>query len=117
MAPSVSFTSLATPELPVAPCVSAPQLTVEPLPRVQSVGAALVSQLVKFCVVPELSLRWTTVMVVLGSFALGLSVLIAASSQVLIAPEKIFAAVSAERFSFTPERLYDTVIGATTVGK
>ena len=56
-------------------------------------------------------------MAVLGSFALGLSVLIAASSQVVIAPEKILAVVSGERFSFTPSRLYDTVIGATTVGK
>src|SRR5690348_14806923 len=97
MAPSVSLTSLATPELPVAPCVPSGQLTVELLPRVQSDGAALVSQLVKFCVVPEESLRCTTVIAVLGSFAFGLSVLIAASSQVLIAPEKIFAVVSGER--------------------
>ena len=113
----MSLTSLATPELPVAPCVPSGQLTVEPLPRVQSDGAALVRKLVKLAVVPELSLRCTTVIVVLGSFAFGLSALIAASSHVVIAPEKILAIVSAESLSFTPPRLYDTVIGATTVGK
>src|SRR5262245_59519132 len=118
MAPSVSLTALATPELPVAPCVLDGQLTVEPLPRVHDDGAALVRKLVKLAVVPELSLRWTTVIFVLGSLADGLSALIAASSHVVMAPEKILAIVSADSFSFdTPDRLYDTVMGATTVGK
>src|SRR6516165_361865 len=115
MAPSVVFTSLATPELPDAPCVPEGQLTVEPLPSVHVVGAALVRKLVKLAVVPELSLRCTTVILVLGSFADGLSALIAGSFHVVIAPEKILAIVSAERRSFeTPETLYETVIGATT---
>ena len=60
------------------------QLTVEPVPSVQTVGAALVRKLVKLAVVPELSQRCTTVIVVLGSFAFGLSALIAASFQVVI---------------------------------
>ncbi len=72
----------------------------------------------KFSVVPELSARCTTVIAVDGSFTPVFSALIAASSQVLIAPEKILAIVSAESCSFfTPLRLYDTVMGAATVGK
>ena len=56
--------------------------------------------------------------VVLGSFAFGLSVVIAASSHFVIWPWKILAMVSAESCRFvTPERLYDTVIGSATVGK
>src|ERR1700704_5782487 len=106
------------PEFPVAPCVPAGQLTVEPLPIVHAAGAALVRKLVKFAVVPELSLRWTTVIGVVGSLADGLSALIAASSQVVMAAEKILPMVSGDHLSFdTPARLYDTVIGATTVGK
>ena len=94
------------------------QFTVEPVPSVHVAGAALVRKLVKFCVVPELSERCATVIVVLGSFAFGLSALIAASSQVVICAWKILAIVSAESCRFvTPDRLYDTVIGATTVGK
>ena len=88
------------------------------MPSVQVEGAAFVRKVVKFCVVPELSERCATVIVVLGSFAFGLSALIAASSQVVIWPWKILAIVSAESLRpFTPGRLYDTVIGATTVGK
>ena len=58
------------------------------------------------------------VYVVLGSFAPGFSALIAGSSQVVIWAWKILAMVSAERLILlTPGTLYDTVIGATTVGK
>ena len=52
-----------------------------------------------------------------GRVAPEFSALIAASSHFVIWPSKIFASVSGESFSFTPERLYDTVIGAATVGK
>jgi hypothetical protein len=57
-------------------------------------------------VVPDLSLRWTGVIAVLGSCALGLSALIAGSSQVVIDPEKILPIVSGDscRLS-TPLRL------------
>ena len=72
----------------------------------------------KFAVVPEPSERCTTVIFVLGSFALGFSAAIAGSSQVVITPWKILAVVSPESLRpFRPETLYDTVIGATTVGK
>ena len=114
----MAFTNWATPPLPLAPCVLAGHCTVEPVPSVHTLGAAFTRKLVKFCVVPEPSERWTTVIVVLGSFAFGLSVLIAASFQVVIVPWKILAIVSAESFrSVSPDTLYDTVIGATTVGK
>ena len=118
MAPSVVFTIWPTPGLPWPACWSAGQLTVEPVPSVHAVGAAAARKPVKFCVVPELSARCATVIAVDGSFTPGLSALIAASFHVLISPWKIFASVSAESCSFfTPDRLYDTVIGPATVGK
>src|SRR3954469_7233643 len=53
-----------------------------------------------------------------GSLASGFSALIAGSSHVLICSWKILAIVSASSFSLsTPFRLYDTVMGAATVGK
>jgi hypothetical protein len=77
-----------------------------------------VRNFVKFSVVPELSARCTTVIAVEGSFLPLLSAAIAGSFQVLISPEKIFASVSADSWRFfTFLRLYDTVIGAATVGK
>ena len=103
---------------PVAPCVSDGQFTVLPEPSVQAVGAALVRNVAKFCVVPELSARRATVIAVLGSFTPGLSAAILASSHFVIVREKIPAIVSAESCRlFTPDRLYDTVIGPATVGK
>lgn len=49
--------------------------------------------------------------------AVGFSALMAGSSQVLMSRWKILAVVSASRVSsFTPLRLYETVIGAATVG-
>src|SRR6476646_7988080 len=118
MAPSVVYTSCATPPFPVPACVFDGHWTVEPVPSVHAVGAAFTRKLVKFWVVPDPSERWTTVIAVLGSLAEGLSALIAASSHLVICTEKILAIVSGDSLSFdTPERLYDTVIGATTVGK
>src|SRR5262249_21730154 len=96
----------ATPVLPCAPWVSDGQFTVLAAPSVQTPGAALLSQVVKFCVVPELSERCATVIDVLGSFALGLSAAIAGSFHVLIWRWKIFAVVSAESWRFfTPDTL------------
>src|SRR2546421_12180294 len=118
MAPSVVFTTWPTPGLPWPACWSDGQVTVDPVPSVQTVGDAAARKPVRFCVVPELSERCATVIAVDGNFTPGLSALIAASSQVLMSPWKIFARVSAESCSFfTPDRLYDTVIGAATVGK
>ncbi len=71
----------------------------------------------KFSVVPEPSERWATTMGVDGSLASGFSALMAGSSQVFRSRWKIFAVVSASRVrSETPDRLYDTVMGAATVG-
>ena len=81
-------------------------------------GAAFVRYFVNPAVVPEPSERCATVIAVLGRVTPGLSALIAESSQVLIVPWKIPAIVSAESWSlFTPDRLYERVIGAPTVGK
>src|SRR5439155_12524123 len=107
----------ATPGLPLAPCVSDGHATVEPLPSVHEVGAATARKWVKFWVVPEPSERCATVMGVLGSLAFGFSCLISTASHVLIWREKILAIVSAESCSFTPGRLYDTVIGPPGSGK
>jgi hypothetical protein len=55
---------------------------------------------------------------VAGRSASGLSALIFASSQEVISAWKMPAMTSALRLSSsTPSRLYDTVIGAATVGK
>ena len=52
----------ATPAFPLPAWVSAGHSTVEPLLSVQVVGAAFTRYSVKFCVVPEPSERWATVM-------------------------------------------------------
>ena len=71
----------------------------------------------KFWVVPELSDRRATVIAVLGSLAFGFSAAIAGSSHFVIVRWKIFAIVGPDSWSFfTPLRLYDIVMGATTVG-
>ena len=60
----------------------------------------------KLYVVPELSERWNDWIVVLGSVALGLSALMAASFHFVILLLKILAIVPAERFRLvTPGRL------------
>ncbi len=95
----------ATPLLPLPPCSSAGQLTVEPGSSVKTVGLAALRNLVKFSVVPEPSDRWATVMAVAGSLAPGLSAAIALSFHVLIWRRKILAIVSGDsaRLS-TPSR-------------
>src|SRR3954466_13350682 len=118
MPPSADLMICATPALPLPPCVSAGQLTVDPVSSVHVVGAAIFRYPVKFWVVPEESERCATVMFFDGSLASGFSALMAGSSHVLICSWKILAIVSASSFSLsTPDRLYETVIGAATVGK
>src|ERR1700712_3320701 len=118
MAPDEPVTIWATPALPLPPWVSAGHSTVEPGARVHVVGAASFSQLVKFCVVPEPSVRCATTMSVDGSLASGLSAAIAASSHLVICRWKILAIVSGDSCrSFTPSRLYAMVIGPSRIGK
>ena len=94
------------------------QSTVSPLPSVQSVGSTAVRNFVKLLVVPEPSARCATVIAVDGSVTPGLSAAIALSFHFVILRAKILASVLSERRRFfTPLRLYDTVIGAATVGK
>src|SRR3954467_9711016 len=91
---------------------------VEPLLRVHVVGAALTRYSVKFCVVPDPSERWATVIFVAGNFTPGLSAAMAGSFHVLMVREKILAIVSAESWSLsTPDTLYETVIGENRIGK
>src|ERR1700722_7284047 len=97
----------ATPEFPSPDCVLDAQFTVSPLPRVQSLGAAVARNLVKLLVVPEPSERCTTVIVVDGNVTPGLAALIAGSSHFVILVEKISASVLSESCSLaTLERLY-----------
>src|SRR5262245_48140715 len=107
----------ATPVFFSAPWVEAGQLTVSPLPSFQVVGAAATRYLVKLLVVPEPSERCATVMFVLGRLTPGLSAAMAGSFHFLMSVEKILASVSGLSWSLlTPGRLYETVIGAATVG-
>src|SRR3954451_11117270 len=117
MAPSFCFTSWATPVLPVPPCESPGQFTVSPLPSVQSLPPADARYLVKLLVVPDASERCTIVMSVLGNDLPGLSAAMEASFHFFAAPEKILPSVGPESCSPSTSTLYDTVIGAATVGK
>src|SRR3954451_17723832 len=117
MAPLVPFTAVATPVLPWPACEPAGKLMLSPASSFHAVGAAAARYFVKLLVVPEASARCTIVMSVSGNEAPGLSVMIAASFHFLMLPWKMFAIVSALSCSLsTPLRLYDTVIGAATVG-
>src|SRR4051794_15991090 len=117
MAPALDLISCATPPLPWADWVEAGQATVSPLPRVQSVPPTATRYLVKLLVVPEPSERCTTTIGVAGRVLPALSATIAASFQVVILPPKILARVTGLSLRSTiPARLYDTVIGAATVG-
>src|SRR5581483_7029508 len=118
MAPLVPLMIWATPLLPLPACSSAGQFTVEPASSVQSEGAAILRNVVKFDVVPELSDRWATVIAVDGSFTPGLSAAMSAAFHVLTWRSKILAMVAGESCRpATPLRWYETVIGAATVGK
>src|SRR4051812_7028903 len=118
MAPSVLLMICATPELPFPAWPPVGHSSVSLAPSVHVPFAAASRYFEKLLVVPDASARCTATIAVLGKSASGLRLLIAASSQFLTVPWKIFASVPASSFtSSTPLRLYDTVIGAATVGK
>src|SRR5262245_59138296 len=118
MEPSVALMIEVTPGLPLPPWLPSGHVTVEPAPSFQIEPAAFVRYVVKFCVVPELSERRAIVIFVDGSFTPGLSAAIAGSFQVVMSPWKILASVGGVNFRglVTPDTLYDTVMGAVTVG-
>src|SRR4051812_33374056 len=93
MVPSVPLILLATPSDLAAPTPPGAFHSLA-LPKVQSAPAVLLRKLVKLSVVPEESERCTGWIGVDGSFASGLSALIAASSHLVILPAKIFARVA-----------------------
>src|SRR5579863_10623391 len=118
MAPGVVLTICATPPLPAPARAADGHLMVELLPRVHTLGSAVMRNREKFAVVPEESDRTARVIGVLGRLTPELSALIAGSFQVLIWPEKIFAMVTGSSFRLlTPDRLYAIVIGPMMTGK
>src|SRR4249919_2318518 len=118
MAPAVDLTICATPPLPLPPRLLAGQLMVEPVPSFHTPGAPWTRKFEKFDVVPEESERRAMVTVVLGRLTPGLIDLIAGSFHFVILAWKMFAMTGASSFrALTPGRLYETVIGPTTLGK
>src|SRR6266498_5494872 len=117
MPPSPCLTICATPVFFSPPWVSLGHSTVSPLPSFHAVGAAATRYLVKLLVVPEPSERCATVIGLAGRVTPGLSAAITGSFQVLTSRWKILAMVSGLSWSLsTPDRLYEIVIGAATVG-
>src|SRR5690349_13236161 len=115
MVPSFCLISWATPVFFSPAWVEAAQATVSPLPRVQSAPPTFARYLVKLLVVPEASERCTTVIALSGRVTPGLSAATAGSFHLVTFAPKIFARVGPLSCSLeTPERLYDTVIGAAT---
>src|SRR6266699_3785113 len=107
-----------TPTLPFPPWVSVGHGTVDPAPRRHTDGTAAATYLVKFSFVPDESERWATVIAVLGNVTPGFSAAIAGSFHFVMSRWKIFAISSGVSLSvpFKLGRLYETVIGAATVG-
>src|SRR2546429_161967 len=93
MEPCPLDTAADTPSEPFSACPPGAFQTLS-LPKVQSEPAVAARYLVKLSVVPEESERWIARIGADGSVALGLSPLIAGSSQVLTVPAKIFASVA-----------------------
>src|SRR5690348_16046518 len=117
MAPGVDLTICATPPLPLPAWAVLGQLMIELVPSVHALPPDITRKLEKLAVVPEESERTAMVIGVLGRLTPELSALIAGSSQVLILPEKMPAMVGPESCSLlTPDRLYETVIGAIRMG-
>src|SRR3979490_3154364 len=113
---------LATPPLPVAAMDVPGQLFGLPLTwSVMPAWSALSRNLVKLAVVPDSASRWHTTMLPVSPVTPEFVAAIAGSAQVEIVPEKILVSVGPSRCSglvlATPATLYDTVIGAATVGK
>src|SRR4051812_37206925 len=105
MPPFAPATAPVTPSDPLAlwPAV---QESVSSTPSFQSALAFASRNAEKIFVVPDLSLRCTGTMVVLGRLTPLLRALIAGSSHLVMVPEKIFATVDASRVSLsTPSRL------------
>src|SRR5512147_334916 len=105
MAPLVCLTCWATPEDCAADW---PPLACQVLPPeyFQFCGVAAIRYLVKLSVVPESSERWKAWIFRSGSFAEGLSFLIAGAFHLVILPSKILARVGASRTRLsTPFRL------------
>src|SRR5436190_17423685 len=118
MDPSACLMALATPPFCWADWKSAGHVTVLAASSFHVSGAAFLRYFVNVSVVPELSARRTTLMSPAGRVAPGLSVLIASSLHFLMSPWKIFARVVGDSWSLSrPPTLYDTVMGAATVGK
>src|SRR4249919_143273 len=92
MPPSVDCTALATPADFSLPSPLPVQLL--PGSAGQAFVAAALRYLVKFSVVPDSSERKNTLTGVLGSFASGLTLAIAASFHVVILPLKMLAMTS-----------------------
>src|SRR5690625_4673602 len=117
IAPSVVLIAPAVPSLPLAPSPT-PPLNVFPAPLPQAPSDALSRYCWKLSVVPDSSLRNTTWMGVAGSVASGLRAPIAGSSQLVMAPLKIFAVVGPSRIRLsTPATLYEMAIGPNTTGR
>src|SRR5262245_49991033 len=111
----------ATPLLPLPVWMPCGQVGVLVAPSfhspVESGPTDFSKKLVKFCVVPELSARTATTIGLSGSVLPGLSAAILGSFQFVISAWKIPAIVAGESCkSSTPDRLYDKVMGASTVG-
>src|SRR6266568_5291821 len=118
MAPGVDLMICDTPALPLPPRLVAGQLMTEPAPSVHALPPASTRNWEKLAVVPDESERWAMVMAVLGRVTPGLSALIAGSFHALILPAKMPAMVGPDSFRLlTPDRLYETVIGAISMGK
>src|SRR5579859_1951469 len=118
MAPGVVLTICATPPLPAPARAAAGHLMVELLPRVHTLGTAVMRNREKFAVVPEESERTARVTGVLGRLTPELSAVIAGSFHLVILPWKMFAmTVGLSLRLLTPGRLYDIVIGPMTTGK
>src|SRR3954451_15790182 len=118
MAPSVSLMALATPPFCGAETNEEGHSTVLAAASFQPSGSAALRYLVKVSVVPELSARRTTLMSPAGSETPGLSALMGSASHLVISAWKILDSVGADSCSLgSPLTLYETVMGAATVGK
>src|SRR5690625_3970576 len=104
IAPSVVLIARAVPSLSGAPAPT-PPLNGFPPPVAQASSDALCRYCWRWSVVPDSSLRNTTWMGGAGSVASGLRAPIAGSSQLVMAPLKIFAVVGPSRIRLsTPAR-------------
>ena len=103
--PGVLLIAAEVPSLPLAPSPT-PPLNVLPAPLPHAPSEAASRYFWKLSVVPDWSLRKTTLIFSAGRVLPGFSAAMAGSFQVVTAPLKIFAAVGPSRTSpSTPGRL------------